>query len=260
LQLFQELQRRNVFRVAIGYIVSCWLLAQVADLVLENIGAPDWVMQTIMLLMVLGFPVVVFFSWVYEVTPQGIKRESEIDRDQSIRSLTRRKLDRAIVAVLVIALAYFAYDKFVLGPQRESELVEGMKHAAAEKEEVAADVATEPDNSIAVLPFVNMSSDEEQEYFSDGLSEELLNLLAKIPELRVAARTSSFSFKGKDLSVPEIASRLNVAHVLEGSVRKHDNQIRITAQLIQADNGYHLWSETYNRQYRKRSRSRLSML
>jgi hypothetical protein len=120
LQLFQELQRRNVFRVAIGYIVSCWLLAQVADLVLENIGAPDWVMQTIMLLMVLGFPVVVFFSWVYEVTPQGIKRESEIDRDQSIRSLTRRKLDRAIVAVLVIALAYFAYDKFVLGPQRDS--------------------------------------------------------------------------------------------------------------------------------------------
>jgi len=248
LQLFQELQHRNVFRVAIGYIVSSWLLVQVADLVLENIGSPDWVMQTIMLVLVLGFPVVVFFSWAYEVTPEGIKRESEIDRSQSIRHHTGRKLDRAIVAVLVLALGYFAYDKFVLGPQRASELVEGMKQAATEQAAVATDVPAEPDNSIAVLPFVNMSSDEEQEYFSDGLSEELLNLLAKIPELHVAARTSSFSFKGKDLEVTEIASRLKVAHVLEGSVRKHGKQLRITAQLIRADNGYHLWSETYDRQ------------
>jgi TolB-like protein len=248
LQLFQELQHRNVFRVAIGYIVSSWLLVQVADLVLENIGSPDWVMQTIMLLLVLGFPVVVFFSWAYEVTPEGIKRESEIDRTQSIRHHTGRKLDRAIVAVLVLALGYFAYDKFVLAPQRASELIEGLKQAATEQAVVATEVPAEPDNSIAVLPFVNMSSDEEQEYFSDGLSEELLNLLAKIPELHVAARTSSFSFKGKDLEVTDIASRLKVAHVLEGSVRKHGKQLRITAQLIQADNGYHLWSETYDRQ------------
>ena len=248
MQLFQELQHRNVFRVAIGYVVSSWLLVQVADLVLENIGSPDWVMQTIMLVLVLGFPVVVFFSWAYEVTPEGIKRESEIDRSQSIRHHTGRKLDRAIVAVLVLALGYFAYDKFVVGPQRASELVEGMKQAVTEQAAVATDVPAEPDNSIAVLPFVNMSSDEEQEYFSDGLSEELLNLLAKIPELHVAARTSSFSFKGKDLEVTEIASRLKVAHVLEGSVRKHGKQLRITAQLIQADNGYQLWSETYDRQ------------
>ena len=234
--------------MAIGYIVSSWLLVQVADLVLENIGSPDWVMQTIMLVLVLGFPVVVFFSWAYEVTPEGIKRESEIDRSQSIRHHTGRKLDRAIVAVLVLALGYFAYDKFVLGPQRASELVEGMKQAATEQAAVATDVPAEPDNSIAVLPFVNMSSDEEQEYFSDGLSEELLNLLAKIPELHVAARTSSFSFKGKDLEVTEIASRLKVAHVLEGSVRKHNQQLRITTQLIRADNGYQLWSETYDRQ------------
>jgi TolB-like protein len=190
----------------------------------------------------------VFFSWAYEVTPEGIKRESEIDRTQSIRHHTGRKLDRAIVAVLVLALGYFAYDKFVLAPQRASELIEGLKQAATEQAVVATDVPTEPDNSIAVLPFVNMSSDEEQEYFSDGLSEELLNLLAKIPELHVAARTSSFSFKGKDLEVTEIASRLKVAHVLEGSVRKHNQQLRITTQLIRADNGYQLWSETYDRQ------------
>ena len=248
MSLFQELQHRNVFRVAIGYIVSSWLLVQVADLVLENIGAPDWVMQTIMLVLVLGFPVVVFFSWAYEVTPEGIKRESEVDRSQSITHVTRHKLDRAIVAVLVIALAYFAFDKFVLGPQRQAEWVEGMGQTGVEQASESADVAAKPDNSIAVLPFVNMSSDVEQEYFSEGLSEELLNLLAKIPGLHVAARTSSFSFKGKGLEVPEIASRLNVAHVLEGSVRKHGNQLRITAQLVRADNGYQLWSETYDKQ------------
>ena len=200
-----------------------------------------------MLLLTLGFPVVVFFSWAYEVTPDGIKRESEIDRSQSIRHYTRRKLDRAILAVLVMALGYFAFDKFVLGPRSVSYPVEDVRPTATEPAAGAPEVTAEPDNSIAVLPFVNMSSDEEQEYFSDGLSEELLNLLAKIPELHVAARTSSFSFKGKDIEVTEIASRLKVAHVLEGSVRKNDNQLRITAQLIQADNGYHLWSETYDR-------------
>ena len=234
--------------MAVGYIVSCWLLVQVADLVLENIGSPAWVIQTIMLLLTLGFPVVVFFSWAYEVTPDGIKPESEIDRSQSIRHHTRRKLDRSILAVLVIALGYFAFDKFVLGPHSVSDPAESVASTVAEPVADALGVAAEPDNSIAVLPFVNMSSDEEQEYFSDGLSEELLNLLAKIPELHVAARTSSFSFKRKDLEVTEIASRLKVAHVLEGSVRKNDKQLRITAQLIQADNGYQLWSETYDRQ------------
>jgi TolB-like protein/Tfp pilus assembly protein PilF len=247
LQLFKELQRRNVFRVAIGYIVSCWLLVQVADLVLENIGAPDWVMQTIMLVLALGFPVVVFFSWAYEVTPEGIKLESEIDRSESITHVTGRKLDRAIVAVLVIALAYFAYDKFVLDPKRDAALIEAATQAVTEQAATEPEEAANSDKSIAVLPFVNMSSDEEQEYFSDGLSEELLNLLAKIPELQVAARTSSFSLKGKDLQISEVGEILKVAHVLEGSVRKAGNQVRITAQLIKADDGYHMWSETYDR-------------
>jgi adenylate cyclase len=246
LQLFKELQRRNVVRVAIGYIVSTWLLVQVADLVLENIGAPDWVMQTIMLVLALGFPVVLFFSWAYEVTPEGIKRESEIDRTQSITHVTGRKLDRAIVAVLVIALAYFAYDKFVLSAAREAALIEATTQAVAEQASVP-EVAMETRKSIAVLPFVNMSSDEEQEYFSDGLSEELLILLAKIPELQVAARTSSFSLKGKDLQISEVGEILKVAHVLEGSVRKVGNQVRITAQLIKTNDGYHMWSETYDR-------------
>ena len=189
MQLFEELQRRNIFRVTIGYIVSSWLLVQVADLLTENIGSPEWVMQTIMLVLALGFPVVVFFSWAYEVTPEGIKRESEVDRSESVTHLTARKLDRAIMLTLVIALAYFAYDKFFMvepGTQANTE------QAAVERN------AAETNQSIAVLPFVNMSDDAGNEYFSDGLSEEILNLLAKIRDLKVIARTSSFAFKGKN--------------------------------------------------------------
>ena len=148
------------------------------------------------------------------------------------------------LAVLALALGYIAFDKFAHHPVEDEQIAQSVRQEG----HTAAQTESHDNNSIAVLPFVNMSSDEEQEYFSDGLSEELLNLLAKIPELHVAARTSSFSFKGKNLEVTEIGSRLQVAHVLEGSVRMHDNQLRITAQLIQADNGFHVWSETYDRQ------------
>jgi len=245
LQLFKELQRRNVSRVAIGYIVSSWLLAQVADLVLENIGSPDWVMKTILLILALGFPVVVFFSWAYEVTPEGIKRESEIDRSESITHVTGRKLDHAITAVLVVALAYFAYDKFILGPSRDTELVQATTESVAS--EVVEQVA-ETEKSIAVMAFVNMSADPEQEYFSDGIAEEILNGLAHLPDLRVAARTSAFSFKGQNVDIRKVGETLNVNHVLEGSVRKAGDRLRITAQLISVGDGYHLWSETYDRQ------------
>ena len=239
MNLFSELQRRNVFRVSVAYVVSAWLLAQVADLVLDNIAAPDWVMQTILLVLALGLAPVVFFSWAYEVTPDGIKRESEVDRSQSITHVTRGKLDRTITFLLVLAVAYFAADKFLLSP---AQPVAPTPEASEEVIETAA-----AGNSIAVLPFVNMSGDEENEYFSDGLSEELLNVLAKNPALQVAARTSSFSLKGEKLEIGEIGQRLNVDHVLEGSVRKSGDRVRITAQLIRVDNGYHLWSDTYDR-------------
>jgi len=239
--LFSELQRRNVFRVTVAYVVLAWLLAQVADLVLDNISAPDWVMQTILLVLLLGLAPVVFFSWAYEVTPDGIKRESDVDRSDSVTHVTSRKLDRTITFVLVLAVAYFAADKFLLSPaQPDSTPV-----TATTSDEVTETSTT--DNSIAVLPFVNMSDDEDNEYFADGLSEELLNMLVKVPQLRVAARTSSFSFKGKDVKISDIARELNVSHVLEGSVRKSGNQLRITAQLIKADDGFHLWSETFDR-------------
>lgn len=251
MSFFKELQRRNVFRVAIGYTVSTWLLLQVADLVLENIAAPSWVMQTIMLVLVLGFPVVVFFSWAYEVTPEGIKRESEVDRSQSTTHITGRKLDRAIIGVMVVTLAFLVIDKFVLSAGREKAAIEfavqEAKSRALSETTITEEISAGPDESIAVLPFVNMSDDASNEFFSDGLSEEMLNLLAKIPELRVTSRSSAFSYKGKDFKIADVGRELNVSNVLEGSVRKAGNQVRITAQLIKVDGDVHLWSETYDR-------------
>ena len=244
MSLFAELQRRNVFRVTIGYVVSSWLLAQVADLVLENIGAPPWVMQTILLVLALGFPIVVFFSWAYEVTPEGVKRESEVDRSQSITHMTGRKLDRAITAVLVIALSYLAIDKFFL-TDIDAPLV--VQQAPAE---IVADEADtkELGKSIAVLPFVNMSADESSLYFSDGLADTVLHMLAQIRELRVAARTSSFQFRDQALDIADIGAQLNVATILEGSVQRSGDKIRVTAQLIDVSNGYHLWSGNFDRE------------
>ncbi len=247
MSFINELKRRNVFKVGIAYVIVAWLLLQVSDMLVPALYLPEWFNSGVAFLLIIGFPIALIFAWAFEMTPEGIKKEKYVDRSKSITTVTSQKLNNAIIGMLVLALGYFAIDKFVIGPDRDS--MEVTTPAKITEEHIPS--SGEPpanDRSIAVLPFVNMSSDPEQEYFSDGLSEELLNLLAKIPELRVAARTSSFSFKGKDLEIPEIASRLKVAHILEGSVRKSGNQIRITTQLIQADNGFHLWSETYDRQ------------
>ncbi len=226
-----ELRRRNVVKVAVAYAIVAWLLVEVASVVLPTFKAPEWIMQVFTFLVIVGFPLALILAWAFELTPEGIKREKDVDRSQSITHLTGRSIDYLIIAVLVLALGFFAFDKFVLDPSRDADLVQ-----------------TTTDNSIAVLPFVNMSSDPEQEYFSDGISEELLNVLAKIPGLRVAARTSSFQFKGEHRDAIDIGQQLNVALVLEGSVRKAGVQIRITAQLIDASDGFHLWSETYDRE------------
>jgi len=246
LSLFNELKRRNVFRAGIAYAVLAWLVLQVADVILGNIAAPAWVFKTLLLFVAVGLPFVLFFAWAFELTPEGLKREHEVDRSQSITPKTGKKLDRMIIVVLLLALGYFAYDKFVLSTGRDAALVEAALTANSEGGTIPQP-PDEADYSIAVLPFVNMSEDASNEYFSDGLSEELLNLLARIPELRVAARTSSFSFKGQQMEIPEIAARLKVTHILEGSVRKAGKQVRVTAQLIKADDGFHLWSETYDR-------------
>ena len=235
--------------MGVAYIVVAWLVAQVLQLVFESFGTPDWVMKTVLVLLAMGLPLTLFFAWAFEMTPEGLKREHEVDRSQSITSQTGKKLNLTIFTVMALALAYFAFDKFVISERQNAvstESVAETTHIAA-SQVVTGAVTTEPENSIAVLPFINMSSDEEQEYFSDGLSEELLNLLAKIPELKVASRSSSFQFKGEKIDITEVAQKLKVAHVLEGSVRKAGSHVRITAQLIKADDGYHMWSETYDR-------------
>ncbi len=222
-----ELRRRNVVKVAVAYAVVGWLLIEAADLLLENFGAPDWVVKTFTILVFLGFPLALIFAWAYELTAEGIKKEKEVDRSQAITRHTGRKLDFIIIGVMAVALVYFVAEKFFW----------------------VDDLATEPqDNaSIAVLPFVALSSGEDDGYFADGLTEEILTVLTQLPDLQVTARTSSFFFKGQNIPVPEIAARLNVAHIVEGSVRRDGERVRITAQLIRASDGFHLWSESYDR-------------
>ena len=235
--LIAELKRRNVVRVGIAYVVIAWLVAQVAEFAFENFGAPDWVLKSFVVVLLLGLPIVLLFAWAFELTPEGLKREKDVDRETSITPQTGRKIDRVIIVALVLALAYFIWDGFDVNPVDEDNFV------ASEQ----SDAPGAGDRSIAVLPFVNMSSDEEQEWFADGLTEELLNSLARMPDLLVAARTSSFAYKGSTESIPAIANALGVAHVLEGSVRRGRDRLRVTAQLIRASDGFHLWSETYDR-------------
>ncbi|MCH9026651.1 MAG: tetratricopeptide repeat protein [Proteobacteria bacterium] len=202
--------------------MAAWLIMQVTEVLITLAHLPHWIGPTIIWLLVIGFPISLIFSWFYELTPEGISLEKDVDPEQAITYVTGRRLDFIVISMLIAAVILFAYDKWWIGGP--------------------------PEKSIAVLPFTNMSDDPGQEYFSDGISEELLNLLAKIPELTVISRSSAFSFKDKSLTIPEIARRLNVAHVIEGSVRKAGNQVRITAQLIEASTDKHLWSETYDRE------------
>jgi TolB-like protein/Tfp pilus assembly protein PilF len=256
MRLFSELKRRNVFRVSIAYLIVAWLLMQVADVMIENIGAPDWVFKTLLLALAIGFVVVVIFSWVFELTPEGIKRDSEVDRSQSITQQTGRKLDRAIIIVLVLAVAYFIWESRYadhdhdrtseeMGSEPFSQEAAGQTASAGNEKRALTPEESEP--SIAVLPFTDMSPEGDQAYFSDGISEELLNLLVRVKGLAVASRTSSFAFKGTQLGLEEIAEELGVDHVLEGSVRKAGDQVRITAQLIDARTDRHLWSDTFDR-------------
>ena len=244
MSFFNELKRRNVFRMGIAYVVVGWVLLQATDFALDLVSAPNWVMQVFFIAALVGLPIVLIVAWVFEMTPDGIKRESEIDRSESLTQGTGRKLDRTIIIFLAFAVVLLLADRFL---KREN-------HATPAPVVVAEETTNKPGatqdsiRSVAVLPFVNMSSDPEQEYFSDGLAEELLNRLAKNEQLHVAARTSSFQFKGQNRDVGEIGRQLKVDHVLEGSVRKSGNRLRITAQLIQVDSGYHLWSETYERE------------
>ena len=221
MKLISELRRRNVLRMAVLYAVAAWLIMQVAEVMMSLVGLPVWAGRATFAVLAVGFPIALIFSWFYEITPEGISLEKDVDPAESITHVTGRRLDFIAISMLCAAVILFAYDKWWMsGP---------------------------PEQSIAVLPFVNMSDDASNEYFSDGISEELLNLLARIPELRVVSRTSAFFYKDKKINLVDVARDLNVAHILQGSVRKAGNQVRITVQLIEARSDTHLWSETYDR-------------
>ncbi|QFU77260.1 hypothetical protein EY643_17225 [Halioglobus maricola] len=249
---FSELKRRNVFRVAIAYLVLAWLVLQVTDLVAPPLGLPEWTMSMVIFLGSVGFPFALLFAWAFELTPEGLKRSEDVEPTESIAPHTGSRLKQVTTALLLSAVIILLLDR-QLGLSERWQGEAALPEAGVEATVPPADESLSPDDgislprSIAVLPFVNMSDDASQEYFSDGISEELLNGLAKIRELRVAARTSSFAFKGKNQDISDIARQLKVDTVLEGSVRKAGQRVRITAQLINADDGYHLWSETYDR-------------
>jgi TolB-like protein/Tfp pilus assembly protein PilF len=232
----KELKRRNVVKSALAYVVVSWVIIQVMSIILPTIEAPAYLMKLLLVVLIIGFPLWIVFAWVYEITPDGLKKTLSINKEESITPVTNNRLNKIIIVALGIAIILLAANLFmnkniVSNPNSKDKI----------------DVISIEDKSIAVLAFTDMSQDKDQEYFSDGISEEILNLLAKIPDLKVISRTSSFSFKNKDVTTNEIGSALKVNHILEGSIRKSGNTFRITAQLIDVTNGSHIWSETYDR-------------
>jgi TolB-like protein len=248
--LFQELQRRNVFRVGAAYLLVSWLLLQIVDVVGPILRLPDDFARYMLFLLIVGLLPALAFAWVFEWTPGGLKRDNQIDHWQSFARRTGRKLDRAIIVILALAVGLLLFDKLVLSSKTKKG-PDTVSHAAAPELASQTDEKLYPApfsrKSIAVLPFVAMSNGPDDDYFSDGLTEEIINALAQAPDLLVTARTSAFHFKGQNLPVDEIARQLGVAHVLEGSVRRAGEQLRVTAQLVRAADGFHLWSETYDR-------------
>lgn len=245
MNLLAELKRRNVVRMAGLYLVGAWLVVQVAGTLLPVFEAPAWIMRSLVAVLAIGFVLAVVFAWVFEWTPQGLRRDGDATVAPSIAPHTARRLDRAIIVVLVLALAVFALDRFVLGPRAQVPALAQGVPAAHGAVDARPAPAVSP-KSIAVLPFADLSPHKDQEYFSDGIAEELLNALAKVGDLKVAGRTSSFSYKGRNEDLRVIGATLGVATVLEGSVRKQGERVRITAQLIQVEDGFHLWSDTYD--------------
>jgi TolB-like protein len=258
MSFFKELKRRNVVRVGIAYAVTTWLLIQVTDIVFPRIGLPDSAVTLVIALLGIGFIPALILAWAFEMTPDGIKLEKDVDREKSITPQTGKRLDRMIIAGLAIIIIAMGVERYWFAGQDDTESTALASNPESRAEpsvsppppEISEDQVGEAASnrqSVAVLPFDAMSSGEDDGYFADGLTEEILNSLARLPELLVTARTSSFHFKNKNLPIPEIAKTLGVAHVVEGSVRRSGERVRITAQLIRAEDGFHLWSNTYDR-------------
>ena len=231
MSLFEELRKRNVFRVAAAYVVVSWLVVQTANTLVNILQLPPAITQTILLLFILGFIPVVFFAWAFEITPEGIKKEKDVIRNDAASYLAAKKLNILTLVSVVLAVTLFVYQQ--------------VNFSKPDKPNITTLTI---EKSVAVLPFVALSTEEDDTYFGKGLAEELLNALAQFPDLKVAARTSAFSFDGKDIDLRTVGETLGVANVLEGSIRRSGNKLRITAQLIRTMDGFHLWSETYERE------------
>lgn len=249
---FQELKRRNVIRTGVAYLVAAWLVVEVTSVVAPAYHAPEWVLQVIIALLLIGLPVALLFSWAYEMTPEGLKPEREIAAGESEPQKTARRLDAITIGLLIITIGFVATDRLWLG-ERKSDMAPGGPTGtttAQQAEAPSPEVAPQTEHSIAVLPFENMSEDPEQAYLADGVHEALLTDLAKIGELRVISRTSVLQFRETQQSLPEIARQLGVGWIIEGSVLRVGDQVRITAQLIDAANDEHRWAEIYDRDLR----------
>jgi TolB-like protein len=237
MSFWKELSRRNVVKVGIAYAVAAWLIIHPVDIVFPILHLPEWSITLVTAILIILFPLVLIFSWAYEITPKGLKKTKEVPISKSITQLTGKRLNYIIMGLLVVAVAYLLFDKYYLN-----------RHATETEQVPATSDVEKAKKIIAVLPFENLSSEKDQEYFVEGLSEEILNSLAQIPDLTVIARTSSFSFKGKNKTVQEIANVLGVENILEGSVRKAGKSLRITAQLVRGVDGSHIWSKAYDRE------------
>ena len=230
---FRELKRRNVYKVGTVYAITGWLIIQVCDTVFPRLDLPEWTVTFVIVLVGIGFPVSLIFAWAFELTPEGLKRTSTVPESKTITRRTGKKLNYWIIGLLATALLFLGVERIFFA---ESTLLEGSDRPG-------------PNFSVAVLPFDDMSMEGDQEYFAHGISEELLNSLAQVRGLQVAGRTSSFQFKGENPDLKEVGHKLGVDHILEGSVRKAGDQLRITAQLIKSEDGFHVWSNTYDRDY-----------
>jgi TolB-like protein/Tfp pilus assembly protein PilF len=246
---FHELRRRNVFRMAGLYVVAAWLIIQISGTVLPMLDAPAWIPRTLLFLLALGFVPALIFSWVFELTPEGLRREGQVPAEQSIMSDTGQRMNHMIIAVLVLALVYFGFDKFVLTPKREAALVSSA-HEEAAKQATAPAAPAVNDKSIAVLPLANASGTKDEQFFSDGLSENLIIALSQFGGLTVIGRNSSFQFRDSKDDSRTIGEKLGVATLLEGSVQHAGDVVRVSAELINAANGHTLWSERYDRPYK----------
>jgi len=252
MSLFAELKRRNVFRASATYLALGWVVTQVTSTVAPALHLPDWIVPVVVWIGVIGFPFVVVFSWVFELTPEGLRRERDVADDVSIKHVTARRLDHLAIGLFSLAIVLLAADRFFVRGSAPAPATAPVaapaKDAGAAASVVPSEKSAPPasEKSIAVLPFADLSPGHDQEYFSDGMAEEILDALAQVRDLKVAGRTSSFFFKGKNETLQAIGAALGVAHVLEGSVRTQGTKVRITAQLIQTRDGFHLWSQSYD--------------